>query len=330
MNDRGPDLHIGGDHPWVRGVVTDEPMLIVAGGYRCGTTSLFSYLADHPEIAPSLIKEPAFFFSLRIQQNPSAYPQGHEVWAYRSMFRKKGARVLLEGTSNYLNDPGCAARIARALPGARAVLLLREPVARLVSWYRFLRLQNQLEPQLSFEDWIRRQLADERPADQRPYPMQATEHCRYSAYVGEYLRVLGRERVLVLWFDELKADPRAVTQRVCAFAGIEPGYYDAYDFARENESMKITRPRLFAAYRRLHRRFFRLLQPWPRLQHELKVQLFGIVEPRILPLFTGPADPVPVPPALQRELRDYFRSDLAPLRAVTGREAPWQAAYLEA
>lgn len=329
MNDRGPSLNVESAHPWLSGTLTDEPMLIIGGGYRCGTTSLFSYLAGHPEISPSLIKEPCFFFSMRLAQQPSAYPSGHEAWAYRSMFRKKGARVLMEGTSNYLNDPGCAARIKRALPNARVVLLLREPVARLVSWYKFLRLQNQLDPGMTFEDWIRRQLDDPRPVDERPYPLQAVEHCRYSRYVDEYLRVLGPERVIVLWFDDLKRDPRATTQQVCDFAGVAPEYFDDYQFSTRNESMKIARPRLFAAYRKLHRGVFRLLRPWPRLQHELKVQLFGVVEPRLLPLFAGPANPVHVPEHLARTLRRCLRDDLAPLGSLTGMEVPWQAAYLE-
>ncbi|MFA5938146.1 MAG: sulfotransferase [Sinimarinibacterium sp.] len=302
-------------------------MLIIGGGYRCGTTSLFSYLAGHPEISPSLIKEPGFFFSLRLHQNPSPYPPGHEVWAYRSMFRKRGARVLMEGTSNYLNDPGCAARIARALPRAKVVLLLREPVARLVSWYKFLRLQNQLPPGMAFEEWIRSQLADTQPTVERPYAMQAVDHCRYAPYVAEFLSVLGADRVLPVWFDDLKRAPQAVMERICRFAGIRADYYADFTFPAQNESMKIVRPRLFGAYRKLHRALTRALSPWPRLQHEFKVQLFGVLEPKLLPLFTGPADPVDVSPALRQLLQHHFSSDIAPLRELTGSEAPWQASY---
>ncbi len=326
--DERPPTMQEGYHPWVREPISHNEMLIIAGGYRCGTTSLFACLSGHPEINPSLIKEPAFFFSLRLLEQPQiSYPPGHEVWAYLSMFRKKGGRVLLEGTSNYLNDPGCAARIARGLPRAKVILLLREPVARLLSWYKFLRLQGQLDPRLGFETWIHEQMSDPRPVDQRPYPLQAVEHCRYGRYVEEYLRVLGQDRVLILWFDDFKHDPRAVMRRVCRFSGIAADYYEHYSFAVQNESMKLRRPRAFAAYRKLHRGFFRLLRPWPRLQHLMRVGLFGVVEPKILPLFTGPADPVEISPRLQHELRDYVRADLPALRALTGADAPWRAAY---
>lgn len=328
MDATHPSPSMLGRHPWLNGVLTDREMLIIAGGYRCGTTSMFTYLAAHPEISPSLIKEPAFFFSLRLKERPqTSYPPGHEAWAYLSMFRKRGARVLLEGTSNYLNDPACAARIAGALPRVKVVLLLREPVARLVSWYKFLRLQGQLDHAVSFEAWIRQQLSDPRPVDQRPYRLQAVEHCRYSVYVEEFLRVLGRERVLILWFDELKRDPLAVMQRVCSFIGINPAVYEDYTFPMQNESMRIRRPRAFSAYRKLHRGFFRLLRPWPHLQHELKVWMFGIVEPRILPFFTEPADPVHVSVELRQELQRYLRQDLPKLRELVGSDVPWREAF---
>jgi hypothetical protein len=316
-----------GFHPWTQGVISSAPALMIVGSYRCGTTSLFSYLAGHPEINPSLIKEPGFFFSRRIRETPSPYPAGHEVWAYLSMFRRKNAPVLLEGTANYLHDPGCAERILGALPNAKVIIALREPVARLISWYKFIQLRQWWDGTCGFERWIREQQADHRPVDQRPYHLQALQHGLYSDYVRKYLDVFGRERVHIVWFDELKRDPRAVMIRICRFIGIAPGYYDTYVFPTQNEAMKIRRPRVFRIYRGLHRLFFRLLQPFPRLQHELRVLFFGYFEPAILGFFTGPADPVSVPETLQDELRRFYSHDLAALCAVTGQDVPWLGAY---
>ena len=69
-------------HPWVEGVITEEPVLLIVGSYRCGTTSLFDYLAAHPALRPSIIKEPGFFFSERWAAQPSFYPPGEEARAY--------------------------------------------------------------------------------------------------------------------------------------------------------------------------------------------------------------------------------------------------------
>ncbi len=311
--------------PWLRGVLTEQDMLIIAGGYRCGTTSLFSYLASHPDINPSVIKEPAFFFTLRHREQPqTSYPPGDEVWAYLSLFRRRRAPVLMEGTSNYLNDPGCAERIHAALPGAKVVILLRDPVARLESWYRFLRFQHQIDPQLSIDAWVEQQLADPRATEQRPYPLQAVDHCAYAAYVESYVRVFGTQRLLPLWFDELKADPHAVTQRVCRFAGLDPQRLGRAQFRTENASSRIRYLRLFTAYRRSHRVLIRLLQPLPRCQFRFKTWLFGRFEPWLLRRLTAPADRPALSPALVRRLRAHFAADEARLAAILHSAPPWR------
>ena len=314
-------------HPWVRGALTQEPFLIVAGGYRCGTTSLYGCLADHPQVNPSTIKEPAFFFSQRLREQPSAYPAGREADAYLSLFRKRGAPVRLEATSNYLEDPGCAQRIKAVLPNARVIILLREPVARLVSWYRFLRLQGMLEASVGFDAWAGAQLDDARPVHERPYLEQAVAHGRYAEHVGEFLRVLGRDRVHVIWFDAFKRDPLATMRAVCRFAGLAPEFYENYAVTHQNEAVKIGRPRLFRAYRALHRPLLAALGFAPMLQFRAREWFYGVLEPRLLPFFTAPADPVTVPEALRARLRACYRPDLDALRALLGEDPPWRAEY---
>jgi len=321
------DGSVRGWHPWIRGPISQQEALIVVGGYRCGTTSVFTHLAGHPEVNPCAIKEPAFFFSLRWREQPPVYPPHHEAETYLGMFRKRTGRVLLEATSNYLNDPGCADRIAAGLPQSRVIILLRDPVSRLVSWYKFLLLQGWLSPTVGFEQWVRDQMDDRSAVDVRPYHMQALEHGRYSRYIAEYQRAFGSARVLTIWFDDLQREPREVMQRICTFAGISPRFYDRYAFPAQNEAMKMKRPRAFAWYRAAHRRFFAAFRRFPRFQHRLKEILFGVIEPSILWLFTGPADPVEVPAQLKLELQRYYASDLTDLASVTGQSVPWQRDY---
>lgn len=319
-----------GRHPWLSGVLSREEFLIVAGGYRCGTTSLYAHLAGHPDINPCTIKEPGFFFSVRLQEQPPAYPPGHEAAAYLSMFRKRNARLRMEATSNYLHDPGCAERIRTALPAARVIVLLREPVGRLVSWYRFLLLQGWLDPAIGFERWVERQLDDATPVEQRPYPEQAVAHGHYAAALGDFQRVFGRDAVHSVWFDALKNDPATVMRGICRFAGLSARYYDGYHYSSQNEAMKIGRPRLFRAYRALQRPLLAALGTSPRMQFRAREWFYGHVEPRLLGLFTAPADPVAVPAALRRRLQRHYQPDLPRLRELLGQDAPWQTEYASA
>ncbi len=314
-----------GAHPWTNGIVSEAPALFIVGSYRCGTTSIFRYLADHPEINPCSIKEPGFFFSRRILEKPSAYPAGHECWAYLSMFRRKPpAHVLLEGTANYLNDPGCAERIRAAFPNARIVIALRDPVSRLLSWYKFILHRGWWPAQSGFEEWVNAQLRDTRPLTERPYHLQAFEHGFYSGYIAKYFQVFGKDRVKIVWFDDLIQKPTDCLVALSEYAGISTDFYNSYRFPKENEAMKITRPRALALYRKIHRGILRLFTAFPRFHHSLKVILYGHIEPKIIGLFTGSADPLTVSGAVQDDLRARYCSDLAKLQDITGRVPPWK------
>ena len=313
------------DHPWVRGPISDQEFLIVAGTYRSGTTSMYTHLAAHPEVAASSIKEPAFFFPPRWAVKPPVYPPGHEVEAYLSLFKTgPRTRIRMEATPNYLHDPGCAARIRHALPGARVIVLLRDPVKRLPSWYKHNRYQGWMPSGTPAEQWVRAMLDQRGPADTTPYHYRALAHGCYALYVAAFLETFGRDRVLVLWFDHLLSDPVGTMEKVSVFCGISPGFYRTYSFPRENESSKILWPRLFAAYRMLHKAFFRMFQPFPRLQFRLKEIFFTRVEPPLLrTFFAGPADPVNLPEPLRRELREYYRADTEALAQLLGEVPPW-------
>jgi hypothetical protein len=311
------------DHPWVKGPISHDPFLIVAGTYRSGTTSLYSYLAGHPEIAASSVKEPAFFFPPRWTAQPPAYPPGHEVESYLSLFKAKPtSRLRLEATPNYLHDPGCAARLRFALPEARIVLTLRDPVERLVSWFKHLRLTGFLPESLDIESWIRAQLASPEAVGSLPYPYQAVAHGRYTADVASFMEAFGRDRVLVLWFDALQSDPLQVMRRVCAFAGLSADFYDGQTLRPQNESMQFRDRRWFTRYLSLRRWIGRPVRALPRLRFRIK-EILNKVEPYYVRLLTQPADPVVLPAELRRQLRAYYRQDTAELGRLLGEEVPW-------
>jgi hypothetical protein len=112
------------------------PDFLIIGGMRCGTSSLYKYLAQHPRVAPSLRKE--------IHYLTFDYGKG-ESW-YRSHFplsaRKwmsglvRGSRLqTFEATPDYLFHPYAAERAARLVPDAKLIVLLRNPVSRAISHY---------------------------------------------------------------------------------------------------------------------------------------------------------------------------------------------------
>jgi hypothetical protein len=106
------------------------PSVLIIGAQRSGTTSLFNYLVQHPDVLAPLGKE-SHYFDLR-------YARG--VWWYRGRFpyahRLRRGALTLDASPYYLVHPLVPRRVAELLPGARLIALLRHPVDRAFSHYQ--------------------------------------------------------------------------------------------------------------------------------------------------------------------------------------------------
>lgn len=167
------------------------PEFLIIGGQRCGTTSLYRYLAAHPDVRPATGKELQYF---------SLHHRRPVRW-YRAHFpvRPEGQQSF-EASPYYLFDPEVPARAAAVLPGARFVALVRDPVERAYSHYLHSRAYG-VEP-LSFAD----ALAAE-PARLGEGGHEARRRYSYVAR-GKYAEQLARwprERLLVIRTEELNA-----------------------------------------------------------------------------------------------------------------------------
>lgn len=198
------------------------PGVIVPGTMRGGTTSLFRYLAGHPHIAASRVKE-VHYFDLHCGRGPR--------W-YRQQFPNHGRPTVgLEASPYYMYEPRVPARVRALVPEARLVFLLRDPIARAYSHYRKNRRDGR-EP-LDFEAAIaaeEERLAgeEERLLDDATY---VSDLHRYYSYAGRghYAEQLLRWRehfpsaqMLVLDAGDLYAAPRRTLARVVEFIGLEP------------------------------------------------------------------------------------------------------------
>ncbi|MDJ0953309.1 MAG: sulfotransferase domain-containing protein, partial [Acidimicrobiia bacterium] len=114
------------------------PTFVILGGQRCGTSSLYKYLGQHPEIAPSLRKEIEYFTI--DYGNGELWYRAHFPLALRRLISRLFGRSLVtfEATPDYLFDPRAPERLQRLLPEARLIVLLREPVSRAFSHYHHM------------------------------------------------------------------------------------------------------------------------------------------------------------------------------------------------
>lgn len=220
---------------WVRslapGVGTALPDIVIVGGQRCGTTSLFRYLAAHPDVVTPRSKE-LNALSLHYGKGPGWYA-GH----FPAVLPHQRA---LEASPLYLADPRVPARAAERLPDALFVALLRDPVERAYSHY--LHNLEYAAESLSFVEAL--DAEPERLARARRLGLgsrRGIELFRNASYVtrGHYAEQLDRwmsfiprEQLLVVRSEDFFADPATTYDEVLRRAGLRP--FDGVAFRRTN------------------------------------------------------------------------------------------------
>jgi hypothetical protein len=105
-----------------------EPDFLIIGAAKCGTTSLYNYLIEHPDVASASAKELRFF--------DVKFHKGWD-WYLAQFPQLDEAQIVGESSPNYLFDPSVPARVKASLPNAKLIVLLRNPVDRAYSQYTF-------------------------------------------------------------------------------------------------------------------------------------------------------------------------------------------------
>jgi LPS sulfotransferase NodH len=226
-----PLRRLRADYRELTGPLRGLPSLLILGAQRSGSTSLFNYLVQHPDMLPPLGKE-IHYFDLHYQRGLNWY-RGRFPYAHRL----GGGTLTLDASPYYLLHPLAPERAARLLPGAKLVALLRNPVERALSHYQH-EVRGGRES-LPFERAIEQEaerLSGEEERLRSDPSYYSFNHHRYS-YVrrGRYLEQLRRwvehfprSQLLVLQSERLFADPVGATATVHEFLGVRPHRLEHY------------------------------------------------------------------------------------------------------
>src|SRR4051812_13380369 len=207
------------------------PDFFVIGAPKAGTTALHVALARHPQVFMSRVKEPKHF--LVDGPPPSGGGPGDAktyreyVWqrpAYEALFdaAPPGARRG-ESTAFYLYDHAAQQRIMSAVPGARMIALLRDPVDRAHSNWTHLWSAG-LEPE---PDFVRACGLEARRIELGWAPFwRYLELGRYGQQLAHLYTVFPREQVHVVLYRDLRQEPAETVDRICDFLGVRTGVLD--------------------------------------------------------------------------------------------------------
>lgn len=209
------------------------PDLLICGGQRCGTTSMYKALVQHPTVFRPVWRKGVHYFDT-VHEHDLGWYRAHFPfrWQLDRAARRHGTRALcFESSPYYLFHPWAAQRIAAALPDVRVLVLVRDPVERAWSAYAHERARG-FEP-LDFPAALEREerlLAAEtaRLRDDPSYESHLHRHQAYRAR-GEYVvqlehfaAVLGRERLKVVDSHRFFSQPEEVFDDLLDWLGVAP------------------------------------------------------------------------------------------------------------
>ncbi len=209
-----------------------EPTFVIAGGQRCGTTTLYALCDDHPEIhmAKPRWPEPKHFL-----QEP--WEAHHRQSYLERWFAKTGsARAAGEKSTSYLETPGTARRMKEQFPSIKAVFILRHPVERAISNYRFSH-RNALE-NMSLEDAIHLEptrLGDQPFAELSAHPFAYLRRGHYFEQLQQFFDHFPPTDLKVLLHDDLNERGEHLCQELFAFLGVDPRFVPPQLHRRHNE-----------------------------------------------------------------------------------------------
>lgn len=211
------------------------PNVLVIGGQRCGTSSLYKYLGSHPEVGASLRKEVRFF---------TKYMVMGEDW-YRSHFGLEVGpkKIFFEATPDYLLDPRVPQRVAELMPGVSLIVLLRDPIVRAFSHYNHNRRLG--VETLSFQEailqenhrigpaWLKMLANDDIPTPDEVLRYSYVRRGMYSLQLEEWLKYFPKDQFHVMRSEALYAQPQEELVRVFKFLQIshwDLGRFDNFSY----------------------------------------------------------------------------------------------------
>lgn len=228
-----------------------KPNVFIVGAPKCGTTSMHNYLDQHPEIFMSEPKEPRFFckdFHAEAETNNSKqYFPALTLDEYEECFHgAENYEVIGEASPIYLYSDVAIQKINEFNEDARIIVMLRDPVEQMYSWY-YQSLQTGNEWTMSFKEALElesiRKQGKKLSSSRFPSSLFYTELANFSEQIKRLNEVFPEDQIKFILLDDLKTNPERVYKSTLEFLHVKDKTFMP-DFEVENPS-SVPRSKLF-------------------------------------------------------------------------------------
>lgn len=186
------------------------PNFLIIGAEKAGTTALYQYLKQHPEVYMSSIKEPKFFA-------PEYNDAVSDREAYSLLFQEASAEVAIgEASPQYLNSPNAPNLIKQYVPEVKLIAIIRQPVERAYSHYNML-------VNLGYYTKVRGFIEDfrESKSSQSLKENYSFKSSFYFEGLNRYFSQFNKEQIRVYLYEDFKRNSHEFIKSIFDFLGID-------------------------------------------------------------------------------------------------------------
>lgn len=295
--------------------------LALIGVPKSGTTSLYTWLAAHPDVQGSEPKETFYFidFDGSRRKAPTFDDEGWDGFDRFFPGERRGRLRLEASPSNVFSEMAWRA-FTSLEPSPLLIVALRDPAEQIRSGFYYSQNNGAagdfVDPELTFPAYVDALLDDDpeplaravASARLRWYLTESLQRNQYADWLDRWAPKVPSERLLVLGFEELTRRPRETVEEICRRAGIDPSFYAGYEFERINATVAerngpVRRFEMFAG---------RAVPPGP--VHDLLAESYRRVRPRRLLASVASAEET----SAMTALGEYFASSNKALAEAYG------------
>jgi hypothetical protein len=284
------------------------PNFLIIGAMKSGTTALYYYLEQHPDVYMSPVKEPNFFSSSQ-RQETMADAVSH-IGTYQDLFKGvSGEKAIGEASHSYLYEPGAAAEIRHYIPEAKLIAILRNPIDRAYSHFLHM-VRNGTEPLGDFAQALREDKSG--VYKERPFQDYIGRGLYYSQ-LTRYFATFPRELVRIYLYEDLSGAPIRTVQDAYRFLEVEASFVPEVSLRRNVSG--------YPKYKFLDG----FLRRQSRIKHAVKVHSPARLRWRLSKAFDdlknrNLVEPPPVQPDVRQQLMGVYREDILRVQDLIHRD----------
>lgn len=299
--------------------------LIVVGTNKAGTTSLFEYIIARPEVCGAFIKQTSFFFDKDYSKADLQvyYDYENPNHSFDDYFRNCTPQTVwkAEASPDYMYSKGTAKRISEYLKGNRVkiVFILRDPVTRFESLYRFGKQSGELDKKMSIDEFFEAQTEDESVR----FWFNSLMTGNYSNYIQPYFEYFNKEDIIILFYEEMRDNPVAFMESLSSQIGLSSGFYEDFGFDRHNKTYSIKSKFLATYFLKIRNLVIRKTVLNKRLFSAVKT----IAKYTVIPVYRlinfGTLKKEETPQTLRKTLKEYYKPEIIRMERLLGKKTPW-------